>query len=571
MATISVPRFPSNVPAVAVQRRAVGLSTAGITGDRMWRQGEFWSWTIYRNDGSILSTSPDYPTKDIPEILAYDVPYIRNGYSCILTYRNYPGTPGYYYEGHSRFPFYFQKKEQRKNGEKSFRFLILIKGRDDGLSRTGARHTARLRAERANNPRKSREWTPASGRRNNEQTTASIPTWNYNNGSGTQGSFTVVTYQRTRGGTVTPNYLKRKKANTLPVNAYSMTLVTNTDGGALIDTWNGNGVGGTQSQGFAYEQRIGTAPFGNAPGGSTVPTSVTNRAIKKLQGKTGPESANIAQDLLQMSQLTNLIGDTAVRLADSMRALKHGNIAKAVQTLWHTDVKPRYKKNKYPSPTNSIADNWLALQYGWKPLLQDIRGLMDSIARLQLGSVVVYTARSTAHHEENRVSYMSLGVANSPRIGTQTETFVADVRYGIRYQIDNHLKAFLAQTGFTNPINLAWEVLPYSFVVDWFIPIGPYLEQFSAWDGLVFNDGWKSVTTKLSTTWNVGYSGKLNVSDPNDVQMISYIGSRRREEITYARTKLTAFPSQVIPTFKNPVSPQHALNGLALLISAFKK
>ena len=370
---------------------------------------------------------------------------------------------------------------------------------------------------------------------------------------------------------MTPNYLKRKKANTLPVNAYSMTQINNSDGGALIDTWNGNGIGGTQTQGFAYEQRIGTAPFGNAPGGSTVPTSVTNRAIKKLQGKTGPESANIAQDLLQMSQLTNLIGGTAIRLADSMRALKGGNISKAVQTLWHPDVKPRFKKGKHPSPSNSIADNWLALQYGWKPLLQDIHGLMDSIARLQLGSVVVYTARSTAHHEENRVSYMSLGTANSPRIGTQTETFVADVRYGIRYQIDNHLKAFLAQTGFTNPINLAWEVLPYSFVVDWFIPIGPYLEQFSAWDGLVFNDGWKSVTTKLSTTWNVGYSGKLNVSDPNDVQMISYIGSRRREEITYARTRLTAFPSQVIPTFKNPVSPTHALNGLALLISAFKR
>jgi len=196
---------------------------------------------------------------------------------------------------------------------------------------------------------------------------------------------------------------------------------------------------------------------------------------------------------------------------------------------------------------------------------------MDSIARLKLASVVVYTARSSAHYQEQRSSYMSLGTAGSPYIGTQTETFTADIRYGMRYQIDNHLKAFLAQTGFTNPINLAWEVLPYSFVVDWFIPIGPYLESLSAWDGLVFLDGWRSQTTKLYTNWSVGYSGKQFVLDPTNHQMIGVTGNRTREAISYARTRLTAFPSQTIPSFKNPVSGTHAANGLALLNSAFRK
>ena len=33
--------------------------------------------------------------------------------------------------------------------------------------------------------------------------------------------------------------------------------------------------------------------------------------------------------------------------------------------------------------------------------------------------------------------------------------------------------------GLTDPLSVAWELIPYSFVVDWFYPIGTYLENLN--------------------------------------------------------------------------------------------
>jgi hypothetical protein len=43
-----------------------------------------------------------------------------------------------------------------------------------------------------------------------------------------------------------------------------------------------------------------------------------------------------------------------------------------------------------------------------------------------------------------------------------------------------------------------------------------------------------------------------------------------RTSIIVNRYKLLSFPTAVMPTFKNPLSVTHALNGLALLRAAFR-
>lgn len=40
-----------------------------------------------------------------------------------------------------------------------------------------------------------------------------------------------------------------------------------------------------------------------------------------------------------------------------------------------------------------------------------------------------------------------------------------------------------------NPLLTAWELVPYSFVVDWFIPIGDFIGQFGSSVGLKFISG----------------------------------------------------------------------------------
>jgi hypothetical protein len=138
---------------------------------------------------------------------------------------------------------------------------------------------------------------------------------------------------------------------------------------------------------------------------------------------------------------------------------------------------------------------------------------------------------------------------------------------GFRYTIASKLTQFLAQTGFTNPVNLAWEVLPYSFVLDWLLPVGPWLTTLSAYDGLSFVDGFVTRFTRQEISAMIDYKGSFpGTYQPSTWDIAGRFG---RVYIIVNRTKLTTFPSADCPQFKNPFSVTHALNGLALLEAAF--
>jgi len=119
----------------------------------------------------------------------------------------------------------------------------------------------------------------------------------------------------------------------------------------------------------------------------------------------------------------------------------------------------------------------------------------------------------------------------------------------------------LAQMGFTNPALIAWELTPWSFVIDWFLPVGNFISSLDATLGLVFVDGYKSTrVTKNSHSHAWWDPGIKNVSYHWEG---SVIGSNSEE--TFLRSTLTSFPSPRLPSFKNPFSSQHLLNAVALL------
>lgn len=51
--------------------------------------------------------------------------------------------------------------------------------------------------------------------------------------------------------------------------------------------------------------------------------------------------------------------------------------------------------------------------------------------------------------------------------------------------------------GLTNPAAIAWELVPFSFVVDWFIPIGNFLNSWTDFLGLRFEDSYNTRYVKV--------------------------------------------------------------------------
>jgi hypothetical protein len=394
-----------------------------------------------------------------------------------------------------------------------------------------------------------------------------------NNAPPTTGVATRTSYYREWNGSRTPNFASVKKRK-LPINPHHVWTYTVADGGICETGW---------YKPPATDHVFGYGPYSfGGPYGAGVPTpthdlSGRDAAINKLAEGAGNEVNNLAQDLVQVNQLTRAVVDTCKRLTGALTAVKRLNIPLAMSILWQKE-QPRLRPGTRLSWDNSLqavvlrrgtpytygrslANNWLELQYGWKPLLQDVYGAAKSLAYLNAGTFMVQTVRSSKSSkpitDSSSLSISGRG-AGSRTIMSQTE-----IRFMCRYGMGEPLKAFMTQIGFNNPINLLWEIIPYSFVVDWFLPIGQYLEGLTNFQGLTFIDGCETRFTRQSALFDVYYYYEDNV------QVDIRYGSYSRDDVVFDRLKLTSWPSMRFPSFKNPISTEHALNALALLRAAF--
>ena len=201
--------------------------------------------------------------------------------------------------------------------------------------------------------------------------------------------------------------------------------------------------------------------------------------------------------------------------------------------------------------------------------MQDIQGALQSLPSLSQAGLG-FVARVTASATQRATTSSSFNTWNipSPVRGTTVTVTQTTCRIGIRYKVASPLMQFLSQTGFTNPINLAWEILPFSFVVDWFTPIGPYLDALSAFDGLEFLDGYQVLFTRENVLSTI-HGQSVDASSGGTLQDSQ--GDYAREWVLLDRTRLTAFPVPTFPTtFRNGLSSlTHAQNALALVKSVF--
>lgn len=385
-------------------------------------------------------------------------------------------------------------------------------------------------------------------------------------------------YSRTWSGTRTPNF-QRIKAGQLPINNHSV-VIRSVNSDRLVRLQTDTETYKVTHPGFVwYDMYHGafTDKYGNTGGLPGHIPEADNKAIQKLiDAAQAGITANMAQNFAQYSQLTTMIGGTATAIAKSVRALRKGNFAGAVNVLLSASNGHRYAiKKGSPSIKKSLANNWLAIQYGWKPLLADIDGAFQALGTLSnrqaLGSQVVH--RVTASASASTETSSRFTIANYPALdgGSTLQSVQTRTRYGICYRVSDPTAAYLQQMGFTNPINLLWEILPYSFVVDWFLPIGPFLESLDYSRGLVFVKGFQTRFTRVQTASAVAFNGRISGSNLD----MAEAGDYRREDIILDRVGLDSFPSMTFPTPRMGINNSNsgitrAANAIALMAQAFK-
>lgn len=290
-------------------------------------------------------------------------------------------------------------------------------------------------------------------------------------------------------------------------------------------------------------------------------TQLDNKCANKTLLKIKDQKINLAQVWAERQQTINLVGDTATKIAKSLQALKKGNFIKASEELGLTLSRrqARLRGSTHGRPDSGwISQNWLALQYGWKPLLNDINGALETLVDAEANRQPM---RVEANQRVTR-SDTKLTKPSSHYENLIERKVEYTVKYVLYFSVDGNFLKSSSQLGLTNPALIAWELLPWSFVVDWFIPIGNYISSWDATLGVSFVDGCKTTfqkcqsSIKTSMYENVGtYSNYTNVGPIWDDW----------ERVDCRRDKLLAFPSSRPPSFKNPLSFDHIANAMALL------
>lgn len=171
---------------------------------------------------------------------------------------------------------------------------------------------------------------------------------------------------------------------------------------------------------------------------------------------------NLAVSAAQGKQTVDMVVNAVTSIGGAISDLKKGRFESAAR---------RFGVNQRPSTLSKkdVSGRWLELQYGWLPLISDVHEAANAYAALtgkpRTERVSVSLTRKAQRDSSSSPSAYSCK-------GTVEE------RWRILYEMSESLST-PRSLGLTDPASVVWELIPYSFVIDWFLPIGSYLENLN--------------------------------------------------------------------------------------------
>lgn len=195
----------------------------------------------------------------------------------------------------------------------------------------------------------------------------------------------------------------------------------------------------------------------------------------------------------------------------------------------------------------SANDAWLEGRYGWRPFVYDVMSWFDARATPKAQR---YTARARKVKKVNVTSYRNL--AQSIRLGMirvmEELTVVGTLRAGQLAEFRPQINGYAQSFGLYDVMGTAWDLIPYSFVYDWFCNLGDVAKALQAYALVDRRIGWYSETTEVVLKHTPGVLGALEWHD--DDEFFSY----QRLPVGYAFTETVRRKRRVpidvfIPTF----------------------
>lgn len=216
--------------------------------------------------------------------------------------------------------------------------------------------------------------------------------------------------------------------------------------------------------------------------------------------------------------------------------------------------------------TKDLANGYLEFSYGWAPLLSDVFGIADEMLNVVVANLQKVRASVRVPFEvDQTVKQQVSGLTNVPTRHRGKGKTACTIQ--VHMKVPDSLQ--LSRWSSLNPVSLGWEIIPYSFVVDWFYDVGSYLRAYET--ALLYN-----------TEFVDGFVSELFVADGSQVivdgfykDFGTYVYTFEDMEQFYrlrefSRTKLTSWPLPRKPTFQVDLGWRRLTSAASLLRQLLK-
>lgn len=259
-----------------------------------------------------------------------------------------------------------------------------------------------------------------------------------------------------------------------------------------------------------------------------------NKAYENMKDKLY-STASVGASLAEYRQSLQMVTNRSEQLLNLAFRIAKRDFRGALAVVKSAGINSKSKKLKVEK---SFAGNWLEFVFGWEPMIQDIYDAAHVMQAPFERTRATGSASESVNFRRDNLSPGSLDI-KVRRYGE------VSCRMGVSMTIENPGLHLADQMGVLNPLTIAWELVPFSFVVDWFTTTGTWLSSLSDFAGTTLIDGFTTDQYRLTeeTTWvDYPYGDSRTKTDRVDRQ---YIETQRSAGITYPslRAKSISLPS----------------------------